>query len=375
MNNQITILVVDDDETILSSMVDILRLKGYRLLMAANGVQAMNVLQHHIPDLILSDIAMPEMDGYQFFEAVRENPAWVTIPFIFLTARGQQKDIRLGYGLGVDHYITKPFEPDDVLVAVENRLQRTAAIQAATRDEVEHTKQQLMTAFGHELRTPLTYIYGYVSLLQEGHDDMSDEVLDKVLGDAQLGVERLIRLIEDLMLLVNIDSGLTALEIRKYRKEVGIAQSIGNAMRKLRTKAERWNLSFVLPTDEDLVINGMPDYVESIFERLIDNAIKFSKPGGRITVMAEIQDGFGVISVHDDGIGIAPDQQKHLFTRFRQIDRQKREQQGVGIGLAIVEGLTQLHGGRIDVVSQPDEGSTFTVWLPIAQEAESDPGR
>ena len=374
MKEHATILIVDDDENILENMVDMLQVDGYHVLKAENGLQAIEVLQQHTPDLIISDIAMPVMDGYQFFEAVRENSAWVTIPFIFLTARGEVKDIRLGYGLGADHYVTKPFEPEDLLITVRNRLERMAVIQAAAHDEVEQTKRQIMTVVGHELRTPLTIMYGYISLLQEGFTDMSEDVLHKILADTQGGVERLTRLIEDLLMMVNIDSGLLETYIRKLRVPVKITWAIDSAMRKLRPRAEKLNIGFTLPLDESLEVSGIPDYIESIYERLIDNAIKFGKPGGHIWITARAEDGCGVVSVQDNGLGIPLDQQSDLFTRFRQIDREKREQQEVGVGLAIVEGLTRLHGGRIELSSLPGEGSTFTIWLPSVAPLESETG-
>ena len=140
----ITVLVVDDDPTILDSVSDLLRISGYRILSATNGIEGLHIMQSNTPDLIIADIMMPEMDGYQFYEAVRENSAWTPIPFIFLTARGEQKDIRRGYMLGADQYLTKPFEAEDLLVAVEKRLERIRAIQAVTKDEVEQVKQQLL---------------------------------------------------------------------------------------------------------------------------------------------------------------------------------------------------------------------------------------
>src|SRR5262245_12632287 len=119
-----TVLVVDDDQVILETVEDILRLSGYNTLAASNGVKALERLYASSPDLIVSDISMPDMDGYQFYEAVRANPAWTLIPFIFLSARGQRTDIRRGTRLGADAYLVKPFEPEDLLGAVEARLAR-----------------------------------------------------------------------------------------------------------------------------------------------------------------------------------------------------------------------------------------------------------
>src|SRR5688572_18065646 len=161
------ILVVDDDVIILETVADFLRLNNYEVLTAANGNQALYLMQSRTPDLVLSDITMPEIDGYQLYEHIRLNPAWGTIPFIFMSARGEQQDIRLGYGMGADAYLIKPFELEDLQIAVQSRLMRVQEIERGARSDVEQMKQQMMMVMGHELRTPLSYVYGYLSLLKE----------------------------------------------------------------------------------------------------------------------------------------------------------------------------------------------------------------
>jgi DNA-binding response OmpR family regulator len=124
MDPQATILVVDDQPDILENIELILSIEGYHVLAAADGPEALDLLQAHAVDLILADIAMPRMNGYQLFERVRENPQWLPIPFLFLTARAMDSDIRYGKELGVDDYLTKPIQPEDLLAAVQGRLRR-----------------------------------------------------------------------------------------------------------------------------------------------------------------------------------------------------------------------------------------------------------
>jgi two-component system sensor histidine kinase/response regulator len=362
----VTVLVVDDDPTILDSVTDLLRISGYNILSATNGVEGLRMMQTNTPDLIIADIMMPEMDGYRFYEAVRENPAWTPIPFIFLTARGERKDIRRGYMLGADQYLTKPFEAEDLLVAVEKRLERVRAIQAVTKNEVEQVKQQLLTIFSHELRTPLSYIYGYVHLLEEGHKGLDDDVIGEILGDMRAGAERLVRLTEDLMQIVYIDSGAMVLRMEREGKEANISPLILQAIRELDEKAERRNVIVSAQIPDQISIWCVPEFVQDVVRRLVDNAIKFSRrEEGHVFVRAEIVKGWAVIAVQDDGIGIDPANLKLIFERFQQLDREKLEQQGVGLGLALADRLVGLHGGRIDVESEPGMGSTFAVYLPV----------
>jgi two-component system sensor histidine kinase/response regulator len=360
---QTTILVVDDDPSILGNMIDLLQISGYRVVAAANGAKGLQTMQHHTPDLIIADIMMPEMDGYAFYQAVRENPAWTAIPFIFLTAKGGQKDVQQGYRLGADHYLIKPFEPEDLLTAIESRLRRTAEIQTATREEMEHTKTWLLSILGQELRTPLSWMYGNVSMLEEGHRLMTDDVIDQMLHGARGQTERLLKLVEDLMLLVRIDSGLAQLEFERHSEDAVLRQHIKNVVRAVTSRAEEKGITFTYPLDTDLTARAVPAFVEDILRRIVDNAIKFGKVGGHVWIRLEDSHGVATISVQDNGIGIEPGQLRNLFDR---IDRTEQgiEQQPVGLGLAIAKKLIELQGGTIQVESLPNEGSTFTITLP-----------
>jgi two-component system sensor histidine kinase/response regulator len=361
-----TLLVVDDDPNILDNLADLLQISGYEVLAAINGVRALQAMQDKTPELIISDIMMPEMDGYTFYDAVRANPDWALIPFIFLTARGQSIDIRRGIGLGADHYIVKPFEPEDLLALVQARLRRTQEIQSAMQKNVEHTKKRILTSLSHELRTPLNAIYGSVSLLQEDSVTLNDEEARELLNITQRGTQRLIRLVEDLLLVVRMDSGAVALEIARFRTHAALSLLVYEVVQNLSVAAEKRHVQIEVHVPDNLTVFCVPIYLQDILSRLVDNAIKFSTPtGGRAVIKAAEQDGAVVISVQDEGIGIDEASQKLLFERFRQIDREKLEQQGVGLGLSIVYGLIQLHGGDIRVESQPGKGSVFTVTLPL----------
>jgi DNA-binding response OmpR family regulator len=125
-----TILVVDDEPVLLDSLADILQLEGFSVLKASNGLEALDLLQDQTPHLILTDIMMPGMNGYQLYQRVRKNPEWLWIPFIFLTAKGEAEDIRFGKELGADDYLMKPILPEDLVAAVIGRLERYRQLEA-----------------------------------------------------------------------------------------------------------------------------------------------------------------------------------------------------------------------------------------------------
>jgi len=362
-----SILLVDDDPAILEGMTDLLNIYGYRVITACNGREALAAMQRELPDIIISDILMPDMDGYDFLRAVRSNPSWTPIPFIFLTAYGQRKDIRHGHSLGVDAYLTKPFEPEDLVVLIESRLRRMRELHEIARMDVERMKQQLVIVFSHELRTPLTYIYGYVDMLREQYAELDQATIETMLDGIKRGAERLKHLVEDLMLVIQLDSGVLETEIALRRAPALLSAIVEEVIERYRHVAEERHVTLEADVPPHLRVLGVALYLQDALGRLVDNAIKFCKrQGGHVAITAEEQGECVVLRVSDDGIGIDPAHLEAIFERFSQVDRERLEQQGVGLGLTIARDLVQLHGGRITVESQPGVGSTFTVTLPSA---------
>jgi signal transduction histidine kinase len=360
-----TILLVDDDLAILDGVTDLLNIYGYQVIAVENGHRALEVMQSRPPDLVISDISMPIMDGYALFEAVRSNPEWVPIPFIFLTARGQLSDIRRGRSLGADGYLTKPFDPEELLSAVEGQIKRTRDITVATHADVEAMKQRLIAVFSHELRTPLTYIYGYVNLLRDQYHELNHDAVDEMLNGIQVGAERLYRLVEDLMLMVRIDSGVVEVEIALGQVMLPLGRIIEDIGHEFGHRAKQRSVKLAYHVPDDLKQLSVSLYIRDAVKRLIDNAIKFSKQeGGNVDVNLSLDDGMLKIDIVDDGIGIEPVQQDKIFESFQQANRDTLEQQGLGLGLTLSRALVRLHGGEIMLESTSGIGSTFTLIIP-----------
>jgi signal transduction histidine kinase len=365
-----TILVVEDDPAMLDALRDILDLAGYAVLSARNGVEALAVLEKNLPDLIVSDIQMPRMDGYQLYGQVRAHPDWVRVPFIFLTAKGQKADVRRGKMLGADDYITKPFDEADLLVAVQAKLNRRAELDAAQTRQMSDLKRTILTTLNHEFRTPLTYISTYADMLRDV-DFNADEFKDFMRG-IQLGSERLRRLVEDFIFLVELQTGEAQATFERRAAVVAdVPLVVSVAVERARPRAEARQVYLEEDTQRPLpTLRADREYLLDALLRLLDNAIKFSKKGGgRVVVRAEAG-GRGVrLHVADDGIGMPAEELERIFDVFHQIDRAKMEQQGSGSGLAIASGIARLHGGELRAVSAVGQGSTFTLELPAAAEA------
>lgn len=364
------ILVVEDHKALLDAIRDILQSHGYVVAVAGNGIEALQIMERTCPDLIIADIMMPRMDGYAFYEAVRSRSEWVAIPFIFLTAKSDKEDILKGKSLGAEDYITKPFEPRELLTAVQARLKRAETIREAAAAEFDRLKQQIVTILGHELRTPLTYIHGYTSLALEDIPSLSPDALQEFLLAIKRGADRLTHLVEDLLLIVRLDAGQTGEEFRLLAQ---VHNNLDAIVKRTVNRHEEQAAANGLTLEIEVAPNLPPvQLCEPLFadalDRLIDNAIKFSRGrGARVRVSAWPGDDWIEIAVQDWGVGIPSEEIPHLFERFRQINRERLEQQGVGLGLAIARELIRLHGGDIAVQSTANEGSTFTIRLPVAQ--------
>ncbi len=346
---------------------DTLENEGFAVDTASNGAEALEMMVNRCPDLIVADILMPQMDGYEFYAAVRARPDWVAIPFIFLTARAEKHDILRGKDLGAEDYITKPFEPQELVTVVRARLRRAQVIREVAEAEFDQLKQQIITALGHELRTPLTAVLGYTDLALEDFSSLSPEALHEYLAAIKQGADRLVRLADSFMVLVRLDSGQAAKEFDQLAK---VRHNIGEVVQCLVQQCQ------ALAATRGVVLEGKAEqglppvrlcepFFTDALRRLVDNAIKFSTRGRKhVTVSARAAGDWVEIAVADEGIGISPDALPYVFERFRQINRDVTEQQGTGLGLAIARGLIRLHGGDIVVESQLNVGSTFTIRLP-----------
>lgn len=380
MPKNASILVVEDDPAILEGMIDLLRFFGgdYQITVqtATNGEEGLGALSRHAPDLIISDIIMPRMNGFEFLAAVRANPRWVHTPFIFLTAKGKKEDIFEGRRSGAELYITKPFNGAELLELVKTQLDRTFELRRAREQRLDSLKRNVLQLLNHEFRTPLTYVTAYYEMLADSLGEMGDvATLQEYLRGIQVGSARLTHLVEDMIRIIEIRTG----EARThFQREAQPIENVGVLLRQ-RTRLVRGQAKqHGIRIEEEIAaglppVFGAPSLLSDMIDRLLDNAIKFTAVQTEqekvIRVSARAEGGEVFLTVADTGIGFPPHISGLLFDVFYQYNRERLEQQGSGAGLAIVKGYAELHQARVDAESQVGAGSSFSVVLPAYEDS------
>ena len=367
------ILVVEDNHALRSDMIEMLRLEGFDVAGAENGVVGLNVAREYRPDLVVCDIMMPELDGYGVLEGVRVDPNLRTIPFIFLTAKTDRTDIRRGMGQGADDYLTKPFENEELLAAIKARLTARFTIEEMTEVRLTQLRDSITTALPHELRTPLNTIIGFSDMLMmEAPQNTPEQVLEWATHINSSAL-RLHRLVENYLTYVRIQSLLADTKrLANIRRQVcgnpHIAAEHQAIYAAQRTHREA-DLS--LRHGQPAAIMIAEHDLNKVMDEILDNAFKFSDPGTPIILQTGVErfgdDDCFCIRLTDYGRGMS-DEQIEGVGAYMQFDRVLYEQQGSGLGLAIARGLTEMYEGSITIESLQNDYMTVTLAYKIAHQ-------
>lgn len=372
VQSRATVLVVDDNHALLHSIERLLRLENYDVWLAADGDEALQALKQHAhpPDLIISDIAMPRMDGFQFYQAVREHDEWLRIPFVFLTARDQRQDLERGYLLGADDYLIKPLDQERLLLIIRNKIERYRELMRhidRKRDALAAVQRELSTIVAHELRTPLVSITMISEMLSQEFDKLNGEQVRDMLDMMQHGSVRMNRLVEQMVFYVQLQSGALEDDICNLSK----LEQVGKVLASGVTRAQRWDyrerripVEVEVQTPEAMIMCE-PMALSHAFAEVVHNAIVFSKPESAASVLQQCDGQWITIAVTDHGQGVPEDVQERVCEPFFQYNRAYYEQQGVGIGLTLAERIIAAHGGAVSFESRVGSGTCVTLSLPV----------
>jgi two-component system, sensor histidine kinase and response regulator len=361
------ILAVDDTRDNLILVQTLLESEGYEIDLVSDGATALQKVAQSPPDLILLDVMMPGMDGYEVTRRIRSNPDLNYIPILLITAFHESSVVE-GLDAGADDFIRKPFDTDELLARVRSLLRLKHSIDE--QQKMTRQREDFVSRLTHDLRTPLVAADRMLALFQQ-------EVFCKISPEMKQAIAVMIRSNQNLMQMVN-----TLLEV--YRFEAGkktlnlekcdlkeIAQEV---ISELTPLAMEKSLTLKLDThqlnqgDHGGLVFGDRLELRRVLNNFIGNAIKFTDTGGveiRIleTLPTKTVQGEVLVEVADTGYGIAPEDQATIFERFRQ-GRNKRS--GSGLGLHLSQRIVEAHGGKIELFSELGKGSIFTIRLPKA---------
>lgn len=358
------ILVIEDEEAIRENLLDLLAAEDFDVFGAENGLAGLELARAEVPDLVLCDVMMPNLDGYGVLTMLRQDPLTATIPFIFITAKVDKIDVRQGMSLGADDYLTKPFTQSDVLSAISIRLAKQTANQQRLRQEMNQLRNSIALTLPHELRTPLSGILGYGEFLKEAAQELEPQEIEEVAGFICESAQRLQRLVKDFLLFADLQ--LIATDSNRMRairyQQTPAAKLV--IQRSAVEVAERYNRSSDLEIVlQDARVQLSSSWLEKIVSELIDNACKYSTKGTAIQVEATVNAKTYRLRVIDRGRGMSARQIASIGA-YVQFDRQRYEQQGAGLGLSIVSLMAQLCEGEITISSVPGQQTTVQISLP-----------
>jgi len=365
------ILIVDDKPSNLHLLSSMLCTEGYDVRCASSGKMALIAVEAEPPDLILLDINMPEINGYEICERLKLDRHTRDIPIIFLSAMSETIDKVKAFRLGGVDYIIKPFHLEEVLARIENQLNlrkmqlelqaaKLAALKALEQEqEVSRLKSEFVAMICHDFRTPLTAIQGFAGILQHGYQTLSPEVINRYTDKINVAVDYLISLLDEILLIGRMESG--RMECNPIL--INLQEFCHNLIESIQSIAG--NQHQICFTCQSKSCEALIDktLLQKILSNLLTNSIKYSPTKFQVYLDLDCQQNLVIFSIRDEGIGIPLANQMHLFEPFYRCSNVGKIQ-GTGLGLAVVKKCVEIHQGSILLQSQTGVGTTVTVSLP-----------
>lgn len=353
------IFLIEDNDSLRENTQTLLELQGYDVKSFASGERAVEALEHNQPDLVLCDVLMDGMTGYDLLERFRAHPHTATVPFVLISALAERDQVRKGMTLGADDYLTKPFTSAALLATVKARLKHSETVRRLSfLQSMQVVQSRKLNSMPHELRTPLNGIIGGIDLLRESLADQPEhlELVEIISSSA----DRLERTLLNYLFYLTITSGRHQCPDQEHfdlsKRVEHMALEVAN--RYLRRDDLLLHLQ---PSPVDLC----PVCFHRVLTELLDNAFKFSMSCEMIVVNSgwREEDQSWFVTIRDHGVSMKSSEIDNISV-FRQFDRKLREQQGMGLGLALSMALASGHGWNV-AIHQPVDGVGLIAALTI----------
>jgi len=361
------ILIVDDDAALREVVRLSLESAAYEVLEAANGKEGVDLANRLLPDLILCDVRMEHMDGYDTLSALRQNTVTASIPVILMTGQADAAGMRQGMELGADDYLPKPFKLDQLIGAVGARLRKQQTLKDQSTKQLSELRANISLSLPHELLTPLNGIFGFADILASDAATLQSDEVESMATAIRESAERLHRIIQNFLLLAHLQlHGDDPSPLLRETRREKLRRTVEEVC-KTRAAAAGRKADLQL-TVADAVATVRAEHWVKMVEELVDNAFKFSEPGTPVQVSLEANGALAMLRVSDHGRGMRPEYLAEIGA-YMQFERRFYEQQGSGLGLALAKRLTEIYGGRLTLTSEIGQGTQVELALPQAEES------
>jgi len=371
-----SILIIEDNPANLSVLFNLLNEAGFEVLVALDGEKAIKSAEEGQPDIILLDVILFGIDGFETCRRLKASEKTKDIPVIFMTALTRTVDKVKGFELGAVDYITKPIEPEEVLSRIKTHLtiqqlqqdlqMKNEEVQASLERERElnKLKSRFISIASHEFRTPLSTILFSNGLLRRYNQRIPNQDMAKEMGEELESIEKSVKkmteTLDEVLTITKSEAGKVTFNPSRIDL-TDLCRTIVERFKNMATDTH----TIIFPNSSDHIQALVdPKLFEVILSNLLSNAIKYSPGGGNVVCGLVQKDRTIIFSVKDEGIGVSKEDQHHLFdTFYRGVNVD--EIQGTGLGLSIVKQFVELHGGAINVESEVNKGTTITIILPL----------
>ncbi len=362
------VLIVDDVPKNIQLLGNILNNEGYDIIIAENGKEALERISDVLPDIILLDIMMPEMDGYETCKRLKENDRTRDIPVIFLTAKTEMEDIVKGFNAGSVDYVTKPFNSKELMARVKTHITLKKLFDKEKEyvkelKELNKLKNKFLGIAAHDIRSPIATMQMNIEfLLNILTENLTEEQID-ILKDTEYLVNYMNRLLSDILDITAIEAGKLTLNMQKQDYMDFLTYNI--KMNRILSDKKNIKINFIYEDNLPEILFDR-DKMTQVMNNLIGNAVKFSNKHTTITIDVKMKDNYIFTDVIDEGQGIPATELSKLFKEFQRVSvKPTGNETSTGLGLAITKKIVEGHNGIIGVESEKGKGSRFYFALPV----------
>ncbi|MBF0099645.1 MAG: hybrid sensor histidine kinase/response regulator [Desulfobacterales bacterium] len=365
-NRQAMILLVDDIPENIQVLGKILQNTGYSIAIATNAKETFELLERELPDLILLDVMLPDLDGFEICKKIKENELIKDIPIIFLTAKTELEDKIYGFEVGAVDYITKPFKDIEVISRVRTHVQLKQSkdmikLYSENLEKTNATKDKLFSIIAHDLRSPMNHLFQIIDLIR--YRTLNKDKEDYYLKQCETSIKHTMVLLDNLLNWAKSQQN----QMVYTPQPIDIVKIVYDSIAQLSDMANDKTISLKSDLKTSILAYADPNMIITVMRNLIQNAIKFTHTSGTITISANKRDTDIEISVADTGIGMSQECINNLFkiNMDRRFIKQGTEnEKGTGIGLLLCKEFVEKNNGSIWVESQEGKGSTFRFTIP-----------